>query len=362
MLTVPVVVPASRPLNRRAFSAAALALIAASAAPAAFDDVAAAPEHVATIEFDWVDKARGRAVPVRLYWPRAAASAAPVPLMVFSHGLGGSRAGYSYLGRAWSARGVASLHVQHVGSDSAVWVGNPLTLFDRIEAAVRESEAVERARDFSFALDTMLDGEAGAFGASIDRRRIVAAGHSYGANTTLVVLGATVLRDGRKVAASDPRFKAGILISAPPFYGERDLKRVLAPVAVPTFHVTAMDDVIELPGRYSPVQDRFDVFNAIGDGRKLLAVFTGGSHSIFTDRPLTGGVALNPQVKVATAEGTLAFTDLIFQGNAASLAAWNDRWRPILAVEHNPYAATDFPRSSITSSRPARRRHNRPPR
>ncbi len=48
-----------------------------------------------------------------------------MPLVVFSHGIGGSRQGYSYLGKHWSARGVASLHVQHIGSDAALWRGNP---------------------------------------------------------------------------------------------------------------------------------------------------------------------------------------------------------------------------------------------
>jgi predicted dienelactone hydrolase len=69
------------------------------------------------IEFDWVDAARSRAVPVRLYWPHAATPGAKVPLVLFSHGIGGSRRGYSYLGQHWATHGYASLHVQHVGSD-----------------------------------------------------------------------------------------------------------------------------------------------------------------------------------------------------------------------------------------------------
>jgi len=58
--------------------------------------------------------------------------------------------------------------------------------------------------------------------------------------------------------------------------------------------VTATEDEVQLPGRYSPVQDGLDVFEAVGLPRKALAVFRGRSHSIFTDRPLTGGVTLNP--------------------------------------------------------------------
>ena len=75
--------------------------------------VALAPEPGAyrTLDFDWKDPQRDRRVPVRLYLPEAAHPAAPAPLVVFSHGIGGSRAGYSYLGRYWATQGFASLHL-----------------------------------------------------------------------------------------------------------------------------------------------------------------------------------------------------------------------------------------------------------
>lgn len=313
-------------MTRRRFSAAllAVAVTAALAAPPARAQ-SAPPAH---IDFDWVDPARSRPVPARLHWPTDVAPGSRVPLIVFSHGLGGSRRGYSYLGRYWSARGVASLHVQHAGSDSSLWAGNPLAVVDRLQRAAHESEALARALDLRFALDRMLSGP---HGAQIERRRIVAAGHSYGANTALITVGARVMRDGRWVEARDPRFAAAIVISAPPFYGESDLASVLGKITVPTLHVTATKDDIQIPGYYSPAADRLEVFNAIGTSRKLLAVFEGGSHSIFTDRSFTGGPALNPKVKLATAELTLAFLDLVFDGNGATLARWNVTWQPMLA-------------------------------
>ena len=222
----------------------------------------------------------------------------------------------------------ASLHVQHAGSNSSLWLGNPLTVVDRLQRAAHESEAVARAWDLRFALDRMLSSGAGA---QIDRRRIVVAGHSYGANTALLAVGARVMREGQWVEARDPRFAAAIVISAPPFYGESDLASVLSKITVPSLHVTATNDVIEIPGYHSPAVDRLNVFNAIATPRKLLAVFEGGSHSIFTDRSFTGGPALNPKVKAATAELTLAFLDLAFDGNGTTLTRWNAAWQPILA-------------------------------
>jgi dienelactone hydrolase len=334
------------PPSRRAFGA----MLVGSAAFAMLPNSAGAAPNVGAVrvvDFDWVDEARRRPVPARLYWPAAGVRRGSVPLIVFSHGLGGSRFGYSYLGRHWSAHGVASLHVQHAASDREIWRGNLIELVDRLDVATQEEEAVARAEDLRFALDRMSDPTVGAFHTLIDRRRIVAAGHSYGANTTLVVTGAKVVREGRTVEHRDDRFKAGIVISAPPFYGETDLGAVLGAVNVPTLHVTATEDVIRLPGRYSPVQDRLDVYGAVGSQQKMLAVFQGGSHSVFTDRAYTGGVDLNPQVKRATAEAALAFLDLAFGGDARPISAWNAKWSPILALAPTPFPVRPADRARI---------------
>ena len=186
--------------------------------------------------------------------------------------------------------------------------------------------------DMKFALDRVLSKDAGSYGAQIDRQRIVAAGHSYGANTALVAVGAGVMREGRRIEALDTRFSAAILISSPPFYGERHLASVLNNVTVPTLHVTATDDVIKIPGYYSPATDRLAIYNAISTPRKALAVFQGGSHSMFTDRALTGGRDLNPKVKAATAELALAFLDLVYDGDRTTMTGWNAKWQPIVAL------------------------------
>lgn len=288
---------------------------------------APAPTYGA-VEYEWTDPLRGRAVPVRLYLPAAMEPGARIPLVIFSHGIGGSRRGYSYLGSHFAANGIASLHVQHVGSDRALWIGNPFSLIGRLHDAAQEREAVNRVLDLRFALDQLLAGE---HGSSVDAAQIVVAGHSYGANTALLAAGARVERDGRVLEFRDPRFSAAILISAPPFYGESEPSRILKHVTVPTLHITATEDVIQIPGYYSGASDRVAVFEAIGSTRKTLAVFAGGSHSIFTDRSGTGGVQLNAQVKVATRELTLAFVTQVFSGTGDTIERWSERYRPIVA-------------------------------
>ncbi len=283
------------------------------------------------IELDLRDEGRQRDVPLRLYWPAQAAPGEKVPLVVFSHGMGGSRRGYSYLGQYWASQGWASLHVQHVGSDRQIWLGNPFSLVARLQQAAQEGEAEARALDVRFALDQLLAGERGA---RIDASRIVAAGHSYGANTTLLLSGARVARatpDGGVPELRDPRIKAAIVISAPPFHGHGDSAAILQPVSIPTLHITATEDIIRIPGYYSEAKDRVALFEATGSRDKELVVFAGGSHSIFTDRAGTGGALLNPRVKAATRELTLAFLNKVFGGREDGLRRWSERHADIVA-------------------------------
>ncbi|MGL6108966.1 MAG: alpha/beta hydrolase family protein [Rubrivivax sp.] len=287
-----------------------------------------ATANYSTRDFDWLDTARERRVPVRLYLPDAASAEKPVPLVVFSHGIGGSRHGYSYLGRYWASQGYASLHLQHVGSDRNVWFGNPFEMLARLQGAAQEAEAVARVRDLSFALDQVLRSE---LAPQLDGQRIVAAGHSYGANTTLLAAGASVRRHGQPLELRDARIKAAIVLSAPPFYGEASPAQILGPIHVPSLHVTATEDVIRIPGYYSGAEDRVAVFDATGSARKTLAVFSGGSHSMFTDRAGTGGATLNPQVKAATRELSLAFLNSVFKGDEAALASWPTQFAGIVA-------------------------------
>lgn len=278
-------------------------------------------------DLDWVDPARGRVVPVKLFWPEAARTG-KVPLVVFSHGIGSARDGYTYLGHYWAKHGIASVHVQHVGSDRALWQGNPFGLVSRFQQAAGEAEAVARVYDQRFALDQVLAGE---WGARIDRTRIVAAGHSYGANTTLMAAGARVVRDGRTIALRDPRVSAAIVISAPPFYGDTDFRPILAGITIPTLHVTTADDIIRIPGFGSGVDDRLKVFDAIGGAHKVLAVYRHGTHNVFTDHRYFDSREVSEQVKQATESLSLAFIDTAYGASTAELARWRSGHRALLA-------------------------------
>jgi len=279
--------------------------------------------------FQWVDRDRQREVLAKLYLPPASSRREPVPLVIFSHGMGGSREGYSYLGANWAARGYASLHVQHAGSDSSLWSGNPINMVSRLQSAANETEAVNRVRDLGFALDAVLADP--QLAGVIDPARILAAGHSYGANNALLAAGAEFSRPQGNLTYRDSRVLGAVIISAPPFHGETDPESVVRTIGIPTLHITATGDEIKIPGYLSDYQDRLRVFNATGGTRKTLVAFRDGSHSMFTDRLGAGGRDLNPLVKVATIDLTLAFFEEILGGTKGCLALRSAGYENLLA-------------------------------
>ena len=322
----------------RATEALAAAAAAAQAAGIALRDV------------EWVDTARQRALPVRLYLPKAVQLASPstsrsaaqpaapnapaastkLPLVVFSHGLGGSRLGYAHFGRHFAQNGFIALHLQHPGSDRAVWSGGPFAILGNVQAAASEANVIGRAQDVSFALDMLLaDPELGPL---IDRAAIAVAGHSYGANTAMLLAGAAVERNGRRVSFADARIKAAILLSAPPFHGEGDQAAVLRDVRVPTLHITGTDDVIRVPGYRSDAADRIGVFRdmpATPAAAKHLVIFEGGEHSVFTDR-MRSDQAL--AIKAAARDLSLAFLLSALRSQPDALGTALAAARPILVT------------------------------
>jgi hypothetical protein len=99
-------------------------------------------DRAAPLDLDVVDDDRSRTVPIRVFLPPRIAGdePTPCPVVLFSHGLGGSRAGGSFLGHHWSRRGYAVVFLQHPGSDESVWRDAPP--FRRL-AAMRDAASLE---------------------------------------------------------------------------------------------------------------------------------------------------------------------------------------------------------------------------
>jgi predicted dienelactone hydrolase len=83
-------------------------------------EIAASSPSIEVCREEPIDVSRDRKVPVKVYLP---ATKLPQAVVIFSHGLGGSRENSAYLGEHWAAHGYVAVFVQHAGSDEAVWKG-----------------------------------------------------------------------------------------------------------------------------------------------------------------------------------------------------------------------------------------------
>jgi predicted dienelactone hydrolase len=277
------------------------------------------PHEVEVKSFDWKDGKRDREVPAKLYLPGGVKS--PSPVIVFSHGLGGTRNGYEYLGRHWASHGYVAVHLQHKGSDDAVWKGkrNPLAA---LRQAVRDpANALNRPLDVRFALDrlTKLNKE-GALKGKLDLARVGMAGHSFGAWTTQVVVGQVqVLPLGKELSYADRRVKAGLILSpsAPP---KGDLDKVFGAVKVPCLHMTGTrDDGMGITEVKAP--DRRKPFDHMKRAERYLVIFKDGDHMAFAGiKRLPGGGKKDPFIQGVVRMASTAFWDAHLKGDAKARA------------------------------------------
>ena len=228
------------------------------------------------VDETWHDPARNRDLPVRIRTPDGPG---PFPTVLFSHGLGGSREHYTYFSAGLAAAGIAVVQIQHPGSDSGLLQGGIAALARA--ANLRNAEL--RAGDVAFV--------AGRLGGRLDRSRLGIAGHSFGAQTTLVAVGQSLA--GR--SESVPAIRCGMAISAP----APRLARALAGVDRPVLHVTGLKD--DSPIGDTTPEDRIGVYRAIAAPGQALVVFDAADHMVFSGRRrLRGDAAADAAIRSAT--------------------------------------------------------------
>ena len=268
----------------------------------------------ATVE--WKDETRDRAVPAKIYFSKVT-SGQPLPVILFSHGLGGSRDGYEYLGQQWAANGYVVIHVQHVGSDSEVLHDNPgQKSVDVLRHAANKQNSIDRAKDVRFAIDQLasIAEKVPALRDRLDLERVGVGGHSYGANTTMLVAGQK-LETARKDAddLSDPRVKAALAMSEPVNMPAENLDADYAGVKIPVMMMTGTED--DSPIGETKAADRRLPFDHLKCPAWLL-ILNGGDHLVFSGRrdPRPSD---DPQQKLIRLCST-AFWDAVLKNDAAA--------------------------------------------
>jgi predicted dienelactone hydrolase len=300
-------------------------------AAAAYDPLAVAKaEPPPTLALVVTDTTRSREIPVRVYLP---AATAPAAVILWSHGLGGSRDNSAYLGTHWSARGYVVVCLQHPGSDESVWRGKPPgERMPAMQKAASAQNLVLRCGDVKTVLDqlTAWNGAADhALRGRLDLEHIGMCGHSFGAITTQSVGGQSVPLQGQKFV--DRRIDAALPMS-PNAPKAGDPERAFADVTIPWLLMTGTEDVAPI-GNFT-VEDRLAVYPALPttiDRYEL--VLDGADHGVFGDGTRRGGTAKAAHHRSILALST-AFWDSHLRGDATA-KAWlhGDGARTALAAE-----------------------------
>ncbi len=304
--------------------------LTAFAADPAYDPLAIAGQRKAETRNDVVnDTQRKREIPIRIYLP---AGNEPAPVVLFSHGLGGSREGNPYLGEHWSKRGYLVVFIQHPGSDEAVWKETPpLQRLAALKKAANLQNTLLRFKDVSVVIDQLerwnrsddfpLKGR-------LDLKRIGMSGHSFGAVTTQGVSGQRTARGAAPF--TDKRIKAALAMS-PNAPRNGDPKQVFGGVTIPWLLMTGTNDTAIVGD--ADVASRLAVFPALPAGGKYELVLEGAEHEAFSDRdlPMTKSKRNPNHHRVILALST-AFWDAWLREDPAA-RAWLDGSGPSTVLE-----------------------------
>ncbi|MCC9600264.1 dienelactone hydrolase [Stieleria sp. JC731] len=225
------------------------------------------------------DRTRDREIPLRLYLP---SGKSPAPVILLSHGLGGSRRACGYAGEHWSARGYVVVAMQHHGSDESVWKDQPIR--ERMNALKRAASvrpALDRYADVKFVLD-----ELASFNETDERlkgrlnlEKVGMSGHSFGAATTQGVSGQSAPGIGQRF--TDKRIDAAVMFS-PNRPRRFDPKAAFEKVSIPWMLMTGTKDTS--PVNDTTPEDRRQVYPALPNTiDKYELVLHDAEHSAFGD-------------------------------------------------------------------------------
>lgn len=253
----------------------------------------------------------------------------PWPVVVFSHGLGGSRSGYTFLGQHWAAHGYVSIHLTHPGSDSSLLkVTPPAAIPEALRAATTDLTIVtSRPRQITTVIDALddIERQIPALAQHLDHTRVAVAGHSYGAFTTLMVAGAKIDLPGKPDSTfSDPRPRCFLALSPQgtgPAFDRQSWDAIDRPVLVMTGSLDVQPRFLSGDGQEKNGLWRTEPFQFMPAGDKWLAWIDGARHSTFSGgagAKLSGEAGPDPRHFPWVQAMTLAFLDAQLRSDAAA--------------------------------------------
>ena len=262
----------------------------------------------------------GREVPLRLYLPESTSAS---PVLLLSHGLGGSREGGTYLGKHWAGRGYVVVAMQHAGSDTEIIRNIPrLKIMQVLKEAASGANALARYKDVKATLDYLekQNERSGKYTGRFDMTKVGMSGHSFGAVTTQAVSGQNYKLQGQM--HTDKRIDAALALSPSiPTYGHDE--NTFTKVSIPWMLMTGTRDDSPV-GRNMDAASRLRVFPGLpSSGHFYELVLHEAEHSAFGDQRLARTSNRNPNHHRVIQSLSTAFWDAYLRGDEAA-KTWLD--------------------------------------
>jgi len=268
------------------------------------------------------DTKRNKDLHVRIFYPQ---DAGPFPVIVFSHGAGGSQACCDSLTRHWATYGYVILQPTHDDSVSQRRNSgeNEVRFLSGVRDALKNPAFWQsRPEDISFLLDSLpaLQNRVSALAGKVDANHIGVGGHSMGAFTADALAGARVdLPQHPGTSFADSRVRAALLLSpqGPGEFGLNDHSWDL--LSIPLMSMTGSLD--KAANGEGPEWKKIP-FDRCEPGDKYHVFIEGANHmSFISSRTLLPARAAQGQMILGyTNSAALAFWDAYLKADPAAKA------------------------------------------
>lgn len=282
------------------------------------------PHKLKTVEtYLLKDAARKKVIPLRLTFP---AEGGPYPLVIFCHGALGSKDGGQPLVTHWAAHGYVVIQPTFGDSVSLMTDAEKAkvrSVVDLLSSRRVRNQWDVRPRDVRHVLDSLalLAGEIDGLDGKIDAKRIVVAGHSFGAHTSMLIAGLQLWGPAGVKAESfkDDRVLATILIS-PQGTGLSIRETSYAGMDRPQLTITGDKDGSPMRGQEGKFGTwRRAAFDHSAAGEKTLLWITDAHHGfggINGKKRFPGAGPVAPDHVLLVQSTCLAFLDAYAKGDA----------------------------------------------
>ncbi len=260
---------------------------------------------------------------IRATWPPS--DARPLPVIVFSHGMGGSAEGYGPLAERWAREGYLVLQPTHPDSlslrpplerlrlarDLQAFVADPINASawdDRPVEIARVLDMLERPGELGWLAEAGLDPD------RIDRSHVGLAGHSFGAHTAMLCGGVSAAGVGDRFR--EPRADA-LLLMSPQGTGPLFSAESYGSITLPTLMVTGSKDRGVRGGE--DARWRMEVWENLQAPDRWLLWLEGATHGL-------GGISgarrqpVDPPLLDAVLQTTSSFWDATLRADAEARA------------------------------------------